>query len=191
MDVSLPPNESGIEYTIPTIQLPSGEWITESLAIAHRLEQQNPQRSLRIDSPNTDVVIKLTEKIMYAVLPDFVPKVPKRLLADASLEYWYRTRQEWFGGIKLDDLERRQGGHQVYQKARADIKQLGEMLQKVRSGPFFEGDTPTYADFVWVSFLYFYEKLGDDIFQKLVGEDYQPHLALLEACRPWFSRHDQ
>ena len=187
---SLPPNATGIPYTIPTIQLPSGEWIMNSMTIAQTLEKLYPEPSLRLESACTATVLALMEEILQCIMVDFVPKVPKRLLAEASLPYWYETREAWFGGKRLEDLETQKGGEQVYEAARPHTRELATLLKQDSSGPFFEGQAPSFADFAWAGWLRFYETLGDDVLQRLIFPDQEVHIALLNACRQWFERDD-
>lgn len=126
---------------------------------------------------------------MQEICVDFIPKIPNRILGEASQEYWYRSREEWFGGMALDELEKQKGGDAVYDAVRPLVVKLEVLLTRDSSGPFFKGQTVTYADFIWAGFLRFYERLGDDVFQKLIASDPEAHLSLLTACRPWMQRH--
>lgn len=63
-------------------------------------------------------------------------------------------------------------------------------LLKENKGPFFLGDTVSYADLVWVSVLLFSKRLGQGFFEEAMKRsgDAQVHLDLLEAARPWYER---
>lgn len=187
---SVAPNQSGIAYTIPTIQLQSGEWIMESSEIARRLEQLYPNPA--IEASVLDVEINaLTEKVMGIISPDFIPKIPRTLIAAASVPYWRKTREAWYDGVSLDMIEASHGGGQVYEAARPYVRQLASLLESSTNGPFFGGRRPIYGDFVWSGVLYFYEKLGNDMFASLTFPDQETHMRLLVACRPWFERDDR
>lgn len=190
LDASLPPNTTGIPYTIPAIQLPTGEWLMDSRKVAERLEDMYARPTARVKSEIVAKVEKLTDRIMQTVCADFIPKIPRNLLGERSLDYWYRTREEWFDGKPLDQVAAEMGGDQVYDAARPDVGSITALLKQNSAGPFFEGETITYADFIWASFLHFFENLDIECLYKLVGPDAQSHLALLEACRPWLQRND-
>ena len=86
-----------------------------SRKIAERLEELYPQPPLKVATdPFLAEVESLTDRIASIVSPDFIPKVAKKLLSDASLPYWYRTREAWFGGQKLQEVEVAKGRAQVY-----------------------------------------------------------------------------
>ena len=186
--ISLPPNEDGIPYTIPTIQLSNGEWIMNSRKIAARLEQLYHEPTLNMNSAYLTEIEALTEKITQVVPPDFIPRIPKNLLGEGSIDYWYRTREEWFEGKRLDEVAIEKGGDQVYAAARPDVERVTALLERDPSGPFFEGRMVTYADFIWASFLRFFENLEVECLHKLIGPNGQSHIALLKACRLWSER---
>ncbi len=188
---SLPPNAAGISYTIPTVQLPSGEWVMDSRTIAKRLEQLYPEPPLNIAlDPYLAEIEDLADRTAQIVSPDFIPKIAKRVLGERSLGYWHRTREEWFMGQKLDKVAAEKGGPQVYREAAPLVARVTELLERNRAGPYFQGRIISYTDFIWASFLHFFEKLGGDSLEVLIGPNKESHLALLEACRPWLARYD-
>jgi hypothetical protein len=134
----------------------------------------------------------LADRIAQIVSPDFIPKIATRILGDASLPYWHRTREAWFGGLTLDEVAVQKGGAHVYSEAAPLVGRVTGLLGRDPSGPFFQGRSVSYADFVWVGVLRFFEILGDEELGLLagMGEDRACHVALLEACRPWLERED-
>jgi glutathione S-transferase len=187
----VPKSEAGIAYTCPTIMLNYDEWITGSRKIAERLDKLYPDNSLAITSPSALEIEALTDKIVGMISPDFIPKVPKRLLGSGSIPFWYQTRQEWFDGMALDEVEQRKGGAHVYEAARPLLERVLVLLKQNPKGSYFEGDRSTYADIVWVGLLRFYEMLGNDCLAQLIILDAKAHRALLNACRPWLERDDR
>ena len=186
---SLPENKSGfIPYTLPTILLPSHEWVMDSRTIAERLELLYPEKPLDLNTPSIELITALTEQVQQAVWYDFVPKVPKRILSEHSVPFWTKTREAWFDGRRLSEVEAQHGGDRAYESARPYVAQLAELLLKNTAGPYFEGDVFTYSDVVWVSFLRFYETLGADVLRKLLGRQAAVHMSLLTACRPFLTR---
>ncbi|KAK5053873.1 hypothetical protein LTR84_001835 [Exophiala bonariae] len=191
MKPHLPPNNDDkfISYTCPTIQLPDGEWIKDSLKIVKRLEQLYPQKPLGLAcDPYLEEVLELTEKTIKTIMPDFAPKVAKKILDEASQEFFQRTRKALFGGRTLDEVSAELGGTQAYGKAAPLVERVTELLNKDSAGPYFQGNTVSYADFVWTALLAFLETLGDGSLELLIGADKSSHLAMLEACRPWLAR---
>lgn len=117
--------------------------------------------------------------------------VPRTLLREASLDYWRKTREERIG-MTLEKAQAEGTGLKTWQKAEADIKQVTEWL-KENEGPFFAGSELSFADFVWVGFLLFWQRVGDgnyEHFKTVVGADITAHEKLLEAVKPWSERND-
>jgi glutathione S-transferase len=166
----------------------------DSHQIALRLNELYPQSSLKIaDDPYLAEVESLADKVASTVMPDFIPKIAKNVLGESSLPYWRRTREEWFGGMKLEVVGVELGGPKVYDEARRFVQRIAELLMSDVSGPYFQGQKVSYADFVWCSLLHFFEKLGEESLEMLLGADgdgHNAHCALLEACRPWLKRDD-
>ncbi|KIW64464.1 hypothetical protein PV04_09396 [Phialophora macrospora] len=198
----LPPNERGIPYTVPTIQLqlPDGdgggggsEWIMGSREIATRLDVLYPtpafSSSISAD-PYLAEIEAVADRIAQTVSSDFIPKLARRVLGAASLPYWHRTREAWFGGLTLDEVAAQKGGARVYTAVAPLVARVRELLGRDASGPFIHGRSVSYADFVWVGVLRFFENLGDEELAMLIGADRACHVALLEACRPWLERED-
>ncbi|ODM23286.1 hypothetical protein SI65_00875 [Aspergillus cristatus] len=180
-----PPNPDGIAYTIPAIVCPDGTYMMDSRKIADYIEQRHPQPSLHLDSSYLAKVEDIWSRYMSAFCPIFIPQVPKRILNDASLEYWYTTRERMFG-MPLDRLEKEQGGDRAWGEVEVAIREATALL-KEQNGPFFMGDTPSYADLVWASILLFCQRLGTECFEETLKRsgDGQVHLDLLATMEPW------
>jgi len=157
----------------------------DSRKIADHIERETPHPSLHLDSSYLQKVEHLWSQYMGAIMPIFVPLVPKRVLNDESLDFWYSTREERFG-MPLDQLEREKGGDRAWDQAEPALREVTALL-KENAGPFFLGDTVSYADLVWGSILLFNQRLGSDIFDESLRRsgDSQVHLDLLKAVQPW------
>ncbi|KAK3950142.1 hypothetical protein QBC32DRAFT_326372 [Pseudoneurospora amorphoporcata] len=186
------PEPSTSAYTIPTIKFPDGTYVMDSKEIAQALEERYPSPqypSLHLDSP---VLAKLEPLVnpglLGKVVGIFVPGVAKRVLAPASADYFIKTREEAFG-MKLDELEKTQGGVGVYtDKIAGQLREVTSLLNETKDkGPFFEGDKVTYADFVWVGFLILMRKADEEGFEKLLEAtgDREAHVRLLDGVKPW------
>lgn len=177
-------------YTIPTIAYSDGRYIADSRVIAGVLEKDHPSPPLHLESEYLKRLEKVMPEIMPAVKGNYIPQIPKRLLNEASVPYWYRTREAKFG-MTLDALEEAEGGSKGWATAAPLLQQVTAWLKEKSEGPFFEGETVSYADFVWAGFLIFFRRIGDDKFSALLDAtgDAEVHKKLLEAVEPW-SRRD-
>lgn len=187
----LEPHISASAYTIPTIQYTDGKYIMDSKIIAQAIEKDTPEPSLHLDSPYLAQVEEILQNLMPALQPNYIPAIPKRLLNEASIPYWYSTREAKIG-MKLDELEKTKGGDPSWTEAEPLLKQATELLKENPYGPFFSGKTVSYADFVWAGFLIFWRRIGDDRFSELLKRtgDAKVHEDLLKAVEPWSKRDD-
>ncbi|KGO47787.1 Glutathione S-transferase, N-terminal [Penicillium expansum] len=178
-------NTGNPAYSIPTIACPDGKYIVDSRKIADYIERQTPLPSLHLDSIYLEKVERIWSEYMKATKPIFIPLVPKRILNAESLDYWYTTRSAMVG-MPLDQLEREKGGVRAWNEAGPALCEVTALL-KENEGPFFMGNTISYADLVWVSILLFNRKLGSDFFQEAMERtgDSQVHLNLMKAVQPW------
>lgn len=163
----------------------------DSKEIAKHIEKLYPNPPLHLNSDYLAKVAAIMPDLMTKIAPDFIPKVPKRILNEASLPYWYRTREEMFGK-KLDQVEEEMGGDTAWMNAAESVQKITALLKEQTSGPFFEGNQVTYVDFVVAGLVRFMERIGDDTFEKLleVSGDREVLLAHYKACEPWFTRDD-
>lgn len=157
----------------------------DSRPIAEYLESKHPSPSLHLDSSIVDQVDALWWKYMGAIMPIFLNQVPKRILNDASLEHWYRTRKA-FVGMSVEELEETKGGEKAWNEAEPVLREATASLKQTE-GLFFLGETISYADFIWGSVLLFSERIGPDFFEEALKRtgDAQVHLDLLNAVRSW------
>ncbi|KAF3765207.1 hypothetical protein M406DRAFT_356872 [Cryphonectria parasitica EP155] len=183
------PNASA--YTSPTIVYTDGSYVADSRVIATLLEKDHPSPSLHLDDPALKKLEDLMPDIMAAVRGHYILSVPKRLLKEPSLDYWYRTREEKVG-MSLDELEKAEGGEAGFAKAAPLLQKVTGWLKEKDDGPFFIGKTVSYADFVWAGFLIFFRRIGDDKFSEVLTSTGDPavHEALLAAVEPWSKRDD-
>ncbi|KAF2153937.1 hypothetical protein K461DRAFT_276998 [Myriangium duriaei CBS 260.36] len=193
LEPNVPANPASVSpaaYSIPTIQLPDGEWIMDSRTIAERLEALHPDAGpIGLLSPWTAKIEAVAPQVWKFLIPDVMAKIPKRLLNEESLSYWYETRGKRFG-MPVDELESAKGGDQCYENAAPLIREIGAWLRS-SDGPFLGGHKPCYGDFIWAGLLQCSKRIGDDVLGRLVAADPEPHTALLEACRPWLARDDR
>ncbi|RKU49191.1 hypothetical protein DL546_008898 [Coniochaeta pulveracea] len=173
------PNEDG-SYTIPTIRLPDGTYIMDSYKIADALEESYPSPPLHLNSDMQKGVNAQMVKIFEGIYPAACPLIQDRILNPPSQAYWDVTRKEC---LALGPDPR------GWEKADPGLKEVTRLL-KEKEGPWFNGDEFTYADILWVGFLIFFKRIGDDMFEGVLkgSGDRDLHLAFLERASKWTER---
>ena len=159
----------------------------DSINIAHELEKLYPEPSIHLDAPVLKQVLELAPRCIHPLIGAVMPKIPRNLLNPPSVEYFERTRAVRFG-MPLAQLEKERGGEDAFRNADPAFKKMGAMLRE-QGGPFFLGDTVSYADFVVVGGLDFFRRVDDGLFTRIVAMD--PSLEkVYDACREWRARND-
>ena len=94
--------------------------------------------------------------------------------------------------MPIEKLAQEKGGSKAYDAFGPAIKEVTAMLKENPEGPYFLGNTVSYADFVWAALLVFFKRIGQASFNQLLERsgDAETHLKLLEACAPWIKRSD-
>ncbi|GAP85301.1 putative glutathione S-transferase [Rosellinia necatrix] len=172
------------EFTVPTVKMPDGTYIMDSLVIAEELEKQYPSPNLHLDSPFRLRYFEQLKGAFPSLRPEFLLGVPNRLLKEVSHEYWHRTRTEYVG-MPLEQFVREGGGEKAYKGASPFLQNITAMLKEDDEGPFFMGKTISYVDFTHAGFLIMFRRLGDDVWQQLLNAtgDPETHLKFLEALK--------
>ncbi|OAQ82640.1 thioredoxin-like protein [Purpureocillium lilacinum] len=192
LEAHVPPNAEGYPYSIPTVAFPDGTWIMESRAIATAIEERHPSPPAHLSSPYQSRIEALVPAAMKALLPIFYANVPRRLLEPASLEYWYRVRGEKVG-MPIDEFEAKHGGEAAYAAAEQPLRDVTAMYKESGGeGPFLQGAEVCYADFVWIAFLEFARRIGEDVYEGVLQRtgDRAVHEKLMQAAAPWLKRND-
>ncbi|KAJ3562611.1 hypothetical protein NP233_g9465 [Leucocoprinus birnbaumii] len=147
------PNPDGTPaYTVPSIiDDATGALVTDSYKIAEYLDKQYPDTP-KAFPPGTEAL----QAAFYAqwnartrdilMFPIIIPSVPRIITKESSLEYYYRTRNSWFG--KPVDQVRPQGEdfEKLWKQLTAFFDELDGWYAK-SSGQFLTGETPSFADF--------------------------------------------
>ncbi|KAI1138135.1 putative glutathione S-transferase [Hypoxylon sp. FL0543] len=180
-------------YTVPTIILPDGTWVTDSLEIAKVLEEKYPEPSLHLDSPYLPKYVEHLIQVFKAIGPIYMPGVHKNVLNEPSLDF-FRASREKLTGKTLEQLEESggPGGEQAWSNSAPGLQKITALLKENPDGPFFEGKTVGYVDFVHAAFLIFLSRIGEDFLEKALkaSGDAEVHRKLLEAVKPWTERLD-
>lgn len=175
------------DYSIPAIKYEDGSYQMDSWPIAHELEKRYPSPALNLDDPvNTKIRDMISSRILGPIFLQYLPNVPA-FLPERSQEYFYRTREAAFGKpiseVQKEALENAEEG---WKKTEEALKEVADLLQK-HDGPFFLGETVSYADFIFVSMLYFVKRIDEQAFQRMVSFD--PTCSnIWEASRQWFTK---
>ncbi|KAI1414994.1 putative glutathione S-transferase [Hypoxylon sp. FL1857] len=180
-------------YTVPTIILPDGTWVTDSKEIAKVLEEKYPEPSLPLDTPYLPRYTEQLVAVFGAIGPIYMPGVYKRILNERSLDHFRTTREKWTG-LTMEKLEESggPGGEKAWAAATPHLQKITALLKEKPDGPFFDGKTLAYVDFVHAAFLIFMRRVGDDFLENVLkaSGDADVHLKLLEAVKPWSERDD-
>ncbi|KAL8949989.1 MAG: hypothetical protein Q9183_007558, partial [Haloplaca sp. 2 TL-2023] len=147
-----------------------------------------PEKSVHLDSPYVDKILKIIPGIAGALVGVCMPLSPRNILNPRSAKYFEETRAVRYG-MPLSQLEKEKGGEPAWEEAKPVLQEAGKLL-KENDGPFFMGKEVSYADFVIVGLLQFAKQLGEGVFEKMV--DIEPALAkVYEASAEWLKRDDR
>ncbi|CAI6248900.1 unnamed protein product [Periconia digitata] len=188
----VPPNDRsapGItaDYSSPAIRYEDNTLSMDSWKIVYELEKRYPSPSLHLDD---SIVLKIRDHIDLMRTPlnaHLMPKIPRNLLSKESATYFESTREIRFG-MPLAQLEEQKANEEAWEKAKRPAEEAADLL-KQHGGPYFLGQTVSYADFILVSFLHFVKRIDENVYQRYL--DFDPAFATVyEACRQWLVKDD-
>ena len=125
----------------------------------------------------------LLPKAAAPLAPVFVPRVQREVLNPPSAEYFKRTREARFGK-SLEELAK--GADEAWETSKPHIEEIAAMLKEDESGPYFMGKTVSYADFVLVSWMKMFDRIGQ--MGPILAVDDKAFGTVYEACKKWFER---
>ena len=177
-------------YTVPTILLPTGTALSDSLTIAEWAEKTHPTPTLSLPSTPHALAAQKIATATLPLIPVFMPLIPRHLLRPSSIPLFKIARSARFG-MPLDELEATRGGEQAWQAAKAGLDDLEALMGqwKVDAGPFVLGSEVSYADFVVVAMLEGFRRVGEELFERIV-EGREGLRGVWEACGEWLERDD-
>lgn len=181
------PTSDDPPYAIPAISLPPSTHLQDSMAIAEALEKAHPSPSLHLDSPILAQVGGLLGQIAMPLVPFWMPAVPANLLNPPSAEYFERTRAAKVGK-PLAELAK-DATPELWASVGGPMGEMAALLKKNDKGPFFMGDTVSYADFVLVSAMRFFGRCDQGYLDKFLAAD-PAFKAVYEASAKWLERDD-
>ncbi|KAF1915049.1 hypothetical protein BDU57DRAFT_517833 [Ampelomyces quisqualis] len=190
--LGVPPNDPSdpgyyAAYSSPAIKLADDTYMLDSWPIAHELEKRYPAPSLHLDDPIVEKVRNHISTIMQPLTGFVIPKVPLKILNERSAAYFNETRKQKFG-MPLSEVEKTTMTEENWEKARRQVKQVGEWLRE-RGGPYFLGETVSYADFIFVGMLAMIKRLDDELFRRFLDFD-EALPQLFEASKQWLEKDD-
>ncbi|GAD97222.1 hypothetical protein AN2592.2 [Paecilomyces variotii No. 5] len=198
--LQIPPNSTGIPYTLPGIihkssvtENPFGAMV-DSLPIALHLEQAFPAPSYPSIFPSGDgsyalalAVGFITNSLISKGYRLLMPNVPDRLDERGS-KYFHETRTVRFGKPLAELLPKDQQEYdEIWKGFEKDLLTWTAMLKGKpgKKGPFFEGEKAGYADIIAVSFMAWYERMDNETFQKMLKVGDGELKALYDASVQW------
>lgn len=129
-------------------------------------------------------ILRSTMEKCYKLI---LPRVAD-ILDPRGREYFIATRSEMFG-MPLSEVAPKD--EESIRTATEDTKRELEVLAMMlkgregKTGPFFEGDKPGYADFAVATFLAWFEKVDKKLWRELIDVGDGELKALWSACLPW------
>ncbi|RMY98397.1 hypothetical protein D0864_04395 [Hortaea werneckii] len=179
-----PPNDEG-QYTVPTVRLPDGSWIMDSLVIARKLNDIHPEPKLIIDETSLADMQKGLGMTARPLFPVIMPRIAT-IVTQESEAHFREIRAKDFG-MPLEEFERTKGGEKAWTDAEPGFRFLAELYGKEDDGPFLMGSQPSFGDFVIVAFIECVMRVGEDMGKKWLSMD--ERLARVhEACKPWMEK---
>ncbi|CAO2650788.1 Nn.00g020800.m01.CDS01 [Neocucurbitaria sp. VM-36] len=185
----LPPNDKNApgyfaDYSSPAIRYPDGTYGMDSWLIAQELEKRYPSPSLHFHNPIAVQAQGHVDKLKEALILHLIPKVPS-LLNKPSADYYYETREKSFGA-PLQEVERKSATEECWENAKGPAKEAGDLLRQ-NGGPFFSGESVSYADFIFVSFLHCMRRVSSDLFERTLALD-SAFPKVYEASKQWLEK---
>ncbi|KAF7337792.1 Glutathione S-transferase-like protein ustS [Mycena sanguinolenta] len=146
-----PTSQTSLQYTLPVIYDPStNAVVSNSIEIAQYLDATYPNTPRLIPEGTAAFHYAFTEAFEATLPPLLVYTLPASLpfLNSASQDYFRRTREELFGGRRLEDVTPTGDEHAVMWKRLEDAFGTidGWIRKNGADSKYFMGDTLCYAD---------------------------------------------
>ncbi|KAL3477502.1 hypothetical protein BJX99DRAFT_257321 [Aspergillus californicus] len=198
----VPPHPDGTAHTPftlpviyhPSISSPTGAHaLMDSLPIARYLEEKYPARPLFPSGHASYALAVAVDKLMCdvstAVYTLIVPPIAQ-ILDPRGKEFYIRTRSSSaMFGKPLEEIRPRdeETVRALVEKMKGEMRPVVQMLQgkSDKSGPFFEGGTPGYADFTCVAFLIWFRVADEELWGEIMGLGEGVVRGLWDAVYPW------
>ena len=139
----------------------------DSAAIAATLESLHPEPSLHLDLGLHEKFAPIFGKIGGPLVPVFMPRIAQDKLLESSVPWFLEAREKAFG-MSLNQLEQMRGGEPAWAAARPGFEELAQFLteHKQDDGPYVLGSQVSYVDFVIVSMIEAFRRIGTDLYER-------------------------
>lgn len=175
------------DQTLPAIyhpeslrdKVPGGKVMIESMDIAHHLDGLHPGRSLFPSTPTSskEQTIELVHKVAGVYQKTFgpgkamkiaIPKVPG-YLDERGADYFLRTRTASHPQKKSPVDWPSKDPEEDWKAYEASLEPIADLLARDSSGPFFLGETFSFADAIAVAHMVWFQR-GDEAYLTRIGE---------------------
>jgi glutathione S-transferase len=189
----IPPNPEGsfAAYTSPTIRLPDGSYVMDSLAIADKLEELYPDPPLYHDFDLEETMRKHLSDLFWPIAAEFGPRIPRNILQEPAKSWFTEDRERRFG-VSLEQFEKDNGGEKAWPgiaEALEKIKMFYREEKKEGEGPFLRGSQVSYADFLFVATMECMKRLNNETWRRMIEYD-EAFGRLDRECEKWTVRDD-
>ena len=176
------------DYTIPSVKLPDGRLIMESLEIVQELEKLHPEPKLIINPDQANEIRDLFMSCVRRCPGLFIVGTSRNLLAPASKVYFDPSRAKWYNVESIDDIAQN-SDLANWGLIETGAKEVGSILRENPAGPFVLGAEVSYTDFVILGVLQWAKTIDAEYYEKIVG--FEPALKdLYDASQQWLKRND-
>ncbi|KAJ0426105.1 hypothetical protein BJY00DRAFT_125188 [Aspergillus carlsbadensis] len=199
--LSVPPHPEGtapVPHTLPAIVHPTIKSnphgaLMDSLPIARHLEELYPTPTIFPSGHASYALAVAVERLMRDIaMGGYTLLIPaiRDILDPRGQEYYTRTRAtKAFFGKPLEEVKPTSEGEvrALVEKMKKNIRPLVVMLKgkSGKTGPFFEGEKPGYADLIYVAFMIWYRCADEKIWEELIEVGDGELRALWDAVYPW------
>jgi len=196
LGVSPNPEGSMLPQTVPTIYDPNTKKVVnESTQIAEYLDTQYPD-DLGLFPPRSRATqrafVDQNVKLMEVAFTAFVNVIFSQT-QESDREYFRTSRQAWFGGATLEDVEPK--GEQLDAILKGVQKWFDDRYGWIQAGGkgalFYGGETPLYADVDLMSYLQFIERVLDKehpVYKLMVDANDGHWVKFKQAFSKWTER---
>jgi glutathione S-transferase len=180
----------GATFTLPTVKLPDGSFVMDSMRIARQLDATYLEPSLHLETGLHEKAQTAVDSVVLPLLPQIMPWVRYEIITERATPYWLKTREAVFG-MSIDEFARMKGGNKAWEAAIPGLEGLGLVLikNKYDSGPFLLGSVVSYGDFVVVATLEYLYQTCRAVFDRVVTFD-DSIGKLYRACSQWLDRQE-
>lgn len=171
------------KFTLPAIEV-NETTIMDSWSIAEYLEDSFPEGPPLFPyhskplarAANTLLIPRSARPVFKFLLPRIID-----YLDEKGAEYFRRTREQEFGPILYESAPDEAAIEAMWKAAAPVLQRVGAMLEDNPEGPYFLGETRSYADLCIVALLHTYKVVYNEAYHRIVSIS-PPLGRLYDAC---------